>query len=108
MLDFFCVEDLFDQMCTSMCQGKSIYKRTLLAKLTLMTDIISIGIRDQRSINPDNVLSDTAILLHRREGRKEAAGCGTKGCARKFHSRQTPRCKGDAMGYVNDFHTAGD
>ena len=66
MLDFYCVTDLFDQMCTSMCQG----------------------IRDQRIINPQNVLSDRAILLHRRMGRNEAAACRTKGCARKFWYRQ--------------------
>lgn len=62
MLDFFCVDDLFDQMCTSMCQG----------------------IRDQRQHNPQNVLSDRAILLHRRMGRNEAAACRTMGCARKL------------------------
>jgi hypothetical protein len=66
VLDFFCVDGLFDQMCTSMCQG----------------------IRDQRNINPQNVLSDTAILLHRREARNAAAGCGNMGCARKFWCRR--------------------
>ena len=64
VLDFFCVPDLLDQMCTSMCQG----------------------IRDQRAINPDNVLSDKAILLHRRMGRNAAAGCGNMNCARGFPS----------------------
>lgn len=74
MLDFFCVTDLFDQMCTSMCAG----------------------IRYQQSIGSPNVLSDRAILLHRRMGRKEAAACKTMGCARKsstalvYHTRYTP------------------
>ncbi|KAH6855796.1 hypothetical protein B0I37DRAFT_411761 [Chaetomium sp. MPI-CAGE-AT-0009] len=62
VLDFFCVDDLFDQMCTSMCQG----------------------IRDQRNNNSQNVLSDRAILLHRRMGRKEAPACRTMGCAQRL------------------------
>jgi len=62
VLDFFCVPDLQDQMCMSMCQG----------------------IRDQQMLGTSNVLSDTAILLHRRMGRNAAAGCGTMGCARTF------------------------
>lgn len=65
VLDFSCVTDLFDQMCTSMCQG----------------------IRYQQSINSPNVLSDRAILLHRRMGRNEAAACRTMGCARKSQYR---------------------
>ncbi|KAK4032359.1 hypothetical protein C8A01DRAFT_20551 [Parachaetomium inaequale] len=62
VLDFFCVEDLFDQMCTSMCQG----------------------IRDLRNKKPENVLSDRAVLLHRRMGRNPAAGCANMGCAQRL------------------------
>lgn len=62
VLDFYCVDGLMDQMCTSMCQG----------------------IRDQRNINPQNVLSDRAILLHRRMGRNAAAACGSVGCAQRL------------------------
>jgi hypothetical protein len=38
------------------------------------------GIREQAA---GRVLSDTSILLHRREGRKAASGCQKKGCAGK-------------------------
>ncbi|KAF2821079.1 hypothetical protein CC86DRAFT_427235 [Ophiobolus disseminans] len=61
VLDFKCVDDLFDQMCTSMCQG----------------------IREQEKSNPERVLSDRAILLHRRNGRTAAAGCRNMGCAQR-------------------------
>lgn len=53
----------------------------------LLTLARYVGIREQQGTNPERVISDRAMLLHKREGRKAAAGCRQMGCAGRYIPR---------------------
>jgi hypothetical protein len=57
------------------CVTLKISLRKLLIRMT--------GIRYQQANHPERVISDTAILLHKRKERHAVAACKAMGCARE-------------------------
>jgi hypothetical protein len=59
-------------------------RRCVTLYISLCNLLIHVtGIRYQQANHPERVISDTAILLHKRKERHAVAACKTMGCARK-------------------------
>jgi hypothetical protein len=59
-------------------------RRCVTLYISLCNLLIHVtGIRYQQANHPERVISDTAILLHKRKERHAVAACKTMGCARE-------------------------